>query len=507
VDTNQLLTALGNTLAISTLCSLIALPVGTVLAVLLSRSNVWGRSALWVAVGSQLAVPLYVIAAGWSAGFGIQGWLRSSTGGLWGWELFGTPLTVGAGSVLAVSVIHALASIPWVCLIVTGGLLWSHRGQEEMALLDGGSWQLWRFIILPKLRIWLLASCLWCSMPVLTEMVVSNLYQVPTLAEQIYLDASRGSIQPWTYLAASSLCMLPILLGGLLLRSLLPNWNAVIAGVAHYRSRTLDLSRWSIATTVGLSGLVLLLVGWPLLNLLVKAGWQPALDAQGRAVYGWSLMRLLLTAHEAFTLYSSELKWSALLAVASMALALSTAVACGLWCHPGWARSTITLLALAMIAVPGPLVGMMLIGMMNRSWPQGLGWLYDTTLTAPILAQQFRLFPMAWLFSLSILAMVATQVWQQAALDGLHRWQLARTVLWASTWRLWLTSALILMALSVGELSCSMLVLPPGVTTLSMRLFEMLHFGMRHQDSGLSGLLVALGWMVALVSWKTLRDR
>jgi iron(III) transport system permease protein len=507
VNTNQLLTALWNTLAVSALCSLIALPVGALLAVLLSRSNVWGRSGLWVALCSQLAVPLYVIAAGWSAGFGIQGWLRSSTGDLWGWELFGTPLTVGAGSVLAVSVIHALASIPWVCLIVTCGLVWAHRGQEEMALLDGGSWHLWRFIILPKMRIWLIASCLWCSMPILTEMVVTNLYQVPTLAEQIYLDVSRGTIHPWTYLTASCLCMLPIFLGGTWLHSKLPSWNLVIASVAHYRGRSLELAHRRFLTSAALCCVVLMLVGWPLLNLLIKAGWQPALDAQGRAAYGWSFVRLWLTAHEALTLYGSELKWSAVLATASTALALLTAATCGFLFRTGWARTAITLLALLMIAVPGPLVGMTLIGLMNRSWPPALGWLYDTTLTAPILAQQFRLFPMAWLFCSTILATISTQVRQQAALDGLHRLQFARTVLWASTWRLWLTSALILMALSVGELSCSMLVLPPGVTTLSMRLFEMLHFGMRHQDSGLSGLLVALGWLVAVVSWKTLKDR
>ncbi|MEZ6080106.1 MAG: hypothetical protein R3C56_31855 [Pirellulaceae bacterium] len=66
------------------------------------------------------------------------------------------------------------------------------------------------------------ASCLWCRVPVLTEMVVTNLYQVPTVAEQVYLDATQGSFSPWTYVASVWLCLLPILAVGIWLSRYAP---------------------------------------------------------------------------------------------------------------------------------------------------------------------------------------------------------------------------------------------------------------------------------------------
>lgn len=512
MNISELLSSIVNTLAVCTICVFIAVPIGGGLSLLLQRTNLFGRRWAWLAIGSQLAVPLYVFAGGWSAGFGLQGWMRWSGGKLFGSELFagwlfGTPLEVGAGSLLAVSAIHALAAIPWVCLIVSLGLVWAHRSQEEMAVLEGGTWHWLRFHVLTKLRIWLAASCLWCVIPVLTEMVVTNLYQVPTVAEQVYLDASRGSVSVWTYVAATTLCLLPIIVCGEYVRRRIPAWSDVIYSLAHHRGRERPLGRWRIIVSLGTWLIVALLVGWPMINLLIKAGWQPRSDAQGQTHYGWSSTRLLTTGQEALTQYVPELSWSALLAICSTTLALSTAATLSLWLTSNGTRTVVSVIALLMIAVPGPLVGMMIIALLNRSSPAWLGILYDTTLAAPTLAQQFRLFPLAWLLSQSIHRSISDRVWQQATLEGLSRAQFVIRVLWPQTWKLWITSALILAVVSIGELSCSILVLPPGVTTLSMRLFEMLHFGMRHQDSGLCGLLIVFGWLVSLISWKTLTER
>ena len=196
-----------------------------------------------------------------------------------------------------------------------------------------------------------------------------------------------------------------------------------------------------------------------------------------------------------------------MLALGSTAVALTAATVLNAVAGRGHLRTAVNLLALSMVAVPGPLVGILIIAVMNRDSPACLGYLYDNTLTAPILAQQFRLFPLAWLLSQAILAANSPRVWEQAAVDGLTRVQKLVRIIAPHTWQQWLVASLILVVMSIGELSCSILVLPPGVATLSMRMFEMLHFGMRHQDSGLCGLLLVLGWLVALLSWKTLKDR
>lgn len=497
----ELTTSITNTLQVIAICLAIALPVGCTLAIALNRTNVFGRRFAWIALGSQLSVPLYVFAGGWAAGFGMQGWATAL-----GWPLgFGLPQE-GYGPLVLVGVIHALASIPWVSLIVSLGLAWSHRGQEEQAILDGGITGLIANLLLPKLRIWLFAAAAYCMLPIMTEMVVSNLYQVPTVAEQVYLDASRGSISPVTYVASVLVCIAPVAVCFALLLSRGPSWREVIYSASHFRSPVVELRRMRFAVSSFVWACLALLVGLPIFSLVVKAGWLPSVDAAGRTAYGWSPERFATTVVESMTQFGSEYSWSITLGVCAAGTALLVA-----WflyaVLPKTARTAVGLCMLVVIAVPGPLVGMLVIWCLNRGEPEWLGMLYDQTIAAPVLAQQFRLLPLAWLLTVSIVASVSTSSWEQASLDGFGKWQTLRSVLWPQTGGLWIASGLLLFVLSVGELSCSILVLPPGVTTVSMRLFEMLHFGMRHQDSGICGVLILLGWAISLAFWNTLRDR
>src|SRR4030042_4786116 len=64
---------LWNTLFLSAATCAISLPLGVVLAWLLVRTDLPGRPAALVLFGVMLFVPLYVQAAAWQAGFGLQG--------------------------------------------------------------------------------------------------------------------------------------------------------------------------------------------------------------------------------------------------------------------------------------------------------------------------------------------------------------------------------------------------------------------------------------------------
>jgi len=500
---SELSTAVINTLAVCGLCVGLAVPLGTLLAICLLRTNVFGRKWGWLALSSQLAVPLYVFAGGWSAGFGFQGWLNLTA---WLGPHMLSNINGPSGSLLAVAAIHACASIPWVCLIISMGLLWSDRAQEEIASLEGGWWRVLRYVLIPKLRPWLLASCLWSVLPILTEMVVTNLYQVPTVAEQVYLDASRGEQQPLTTIAAVGLCLLPLTCLAWLVWRSFPNWDDVIRRFQNYQPIQLQLHRFRWPLSLLVWSVVGGLVALPIFNLLAKAGWQPRTVDSGLTSYGWSLSRFGTTVVESLTLFRSEFYWTSVLAIFSSSLAIVSASAL-LAITPQRSRKWVSLAMLFMIAVPGPLIGIFMIWLFNRSTPELLGRLYDTTLIAPVCAQQFRLLPLAWLLLQTVLASVSRQAWELAAVDELSVVQRWRYVLLPQTWSRGLAIVLLLGVMSIGELSSTILLLPPGVTTVSMRLFELLHFGMRHQDSGLCGLLLLLGWGVSFVFWKTLNDR
>ncbi|MDX1927341.1 MAG: ABC transporter permease subunit [Pirellulaceae bacterium] len=512
----ELSRAIGNSLLICLACIAVAVPIGTGLAVLLMRTNIYGRRALAIAIGSQLAVPLYVFAGSWNAGFGSQGW----------WPLAQVlAVKFDSAALFAVIFIHSVAAIPWVCLITWCGLMWSQRSLEESALSEAGNRAVLLRVILPGLQPWLLLSSFWVCVPILTEMVITNLYQVPTVAERVYLDASRGTISPLTYPVAVALCMLPVVSLALLLTRRLPPWSEMIARARQHspvvltwnstNSRVTEAESrsagtrggapyWRIILSLGCWSLLLLLVYLPIANLIVKAGWQPYIDADSVTRYGWSLGRFLVTLRESLTLFLPEFYWSAVLAVTAASVAILSAAGLVKLAGQGWLRWIVGGLMLALIGTPGALVGMLCISLMNRSEPAILGQMYDQTLAAPVLAQQFRLLPLAWLFVQGIVASIDQRSWELAKLEGLSRWQRIRTLVLPQTGSLWLVAWLILMLVSVGELSTTILVLPPGVTTLSMRLFEMLHFGMRHQDSGLCLVLVLLGWIAAFACWKTL---
>jgi iron(III) transport system permease protein len=494
----ELTPAVLNSLVVCLASIVLAVPVGTALAILLIRTDIVGKGWLWLAIGSQITTPLYVVAGSWNAGFGSQGW----------WPFSHVLTARGEYSpLIAVSFIHAVAAIPWVCAIISLGLMWTNRSLEESALVESGNTSvLWR-VLLPGLRPWLALSCMWCCIPVLTEMVISNLYQVPTVAEQVYLDASRGTVTPLTYPIAVAFCMLPILTVTMLISRRLPPWSEMVARASQHAPQTLLWRKRRLSVSLAAWCVVLGLVFLPIVNLKIKAGWQPYTDAENRTQYTWSLSRYFTTLTESLTLFTREFYWSTVLAIGSATTALLLAFTLQLCMRGRWQRSAVALAMLALIGTPGALVGTLMIFLLNRSQPALLGELFDRTLLAPILAQQFRLLPLAMLIVLGLSATIDRRSWELAEQEGLSIWQRFRTIVWPQTGSRWILAWLILAVLSVGELSSTILVLPPGVTTLSMRLFEMLHFGMRHQDSGLCLLLLAIGWGVSAIVLKTLTDR
>jgi iron(III) transport system permease protein len=504
-----------NTVLACGLCLLLAVPIGTLLAILLVRSDVWGRRLARIALVSQLAIPLYVFAGSWAAGIGLQGWMRidywlGPTGISWmqGWF----------GGCLAVSLIHAMASIPWVCLIISLGLIHCDRNEEETALLEGGWSALVMHVWLPRLRIWLWVACWWCALGLLTEMVVSNLYMFRTVAEMVYLDVSRDTVSPLTYIVAMLLCTLPILAVGVWLTRHLPSLKQVLAKPQHFHGRPIPLGRFRLPASLLLWSLLSVLVILPIINLVIKAGWTPRVADSSIQGHTWTARRFLQTAVESFSLFSNEFYWSIMLALASSVLAILVSASLYAMTSPYCCRQStihqesfsnsrrlIHLTMLLMVALPGPLVGKLLTFVLNR--PGWLGDIYYTTLTAPLLAQQFRLLPLAWLMMCGLVASVGQRSWELAQSDGLRGWQLVQTLLRPALGPKIVLGWGLLMLMSVGELSCSMGVLPPGVTTTSMRLFEILHFGMRHQDSGLCGLLILLSWTATALVWWASRRR
>src|SRR3954452_13053715 len=100
--------ALVNSAILAAGASAIALPTGTLLAVLLARYEVAGRRIAAACIILLLFLPLYVQLSGWDAALGKLGWLTLVRGSM------SDPFLSGMRGAI---VVHGVAAIPWVTLL------------------------------------------------------------------------------------------------------------------------------------------------------------------------------------------------------------------------------------------------------------------------------------------------------------------------------------------------------------------------------------------------------
>ena len=113
--------------------------------------------------------------------------------------------------------------------------------------------------------------------------------------------------------------------------------------------------------------------------------------------------------------------------------------------------------------------GLAVIWLLNRPDMPALIYLYDHPFAAPVMAMLVRALPLSLLLLAFGFSSVSSQRLEAAALDGagpaLRLWRIAlpeRIQVVAVAW-------LAAFAQAAGDLSCSILVLPPGTTTLQFR--------------------------------------
>jgi iron(III) transport system permease protein len=470
---------LGNTLILAAGCCAIALPCGLLLAVVLTRTDLPFRRVSSMTLLSLLFLPLYLQAAGWDAGFGRQGWFSLSHGNL------ATPVLSGWTAAIW---IHGVAAIPWVFLIVGLGLRYVESELEESAMLEssGGSvfWHVTLWRILPAVCV----AALWVTLTVATEMTVTDLYQVRTLAEEIYMLAPQFGANevelPWTSL------LLAVVL--LTLVALAATYRLAPSSDTSPRSAILfRLGRRRGPAVLAVLLAVSFLFGIPLINLLINAGMtlRPTDGVPARA---WDVTKAAqIVAHSPFA-FSAEFFWTILIGSVAGFVALTLGVPLAWFSCRNRLAATLTLtLSAVCLALPGPIVGLGIIWLLNRD-SDLLLWLYDRTILAPVLAMIVRALPLTVLISWYALRSVGSDVLDLAATEGAGSATRFNRIAVAQRGAALATAWMAAMALTMGDLSASILVVPPGVSTVSLRVFGLLHAGVDDQVAGLCLTAVAL---------------
>jgi iron(III) transport system permease protein len=477
----------------------IALPLGVLFGVAIAKIDLPGMRWLAGLLAGLLFVPLYVQAAAWNGALGTGGWVTQWRAG----ETYAAPWLVGWRGAIW---IHAIGAVPWIALLGAASLRTVERRLEEESRLDAGP-----LVVLGRVTVrrgsggfW--AGAAWVAIVCATEIAVTDLFQIRTFAEEIYTEATMGPLGalPGGLLRTDLAIGVAIIAAavGLALGLTLP-WLPAAASIAADRTwkwRPRPAVRRSIA--VGAWLLAGLLLAPPMASLVWKSG---VAVTQRNAGFerSWSLAKAATMAAQSPWEHRREWGWS--LAIGAMAMAATVVIGVlAAWHarqpHRGMMLTTAAAIA---IAVPAPLWGVWAIVVLNH--PADSIWspltcLYDRTLLAPAAVQTVRALPLVGLWLWSQLASVPTDLLDAARSEGAGQF--------AQLWRVALPMRLtavaaaagMALALAVGELSASLLILPPGVTTISVRIFQLLHYGVDDRVAALALSVFVAMTLLALLS-------
>jgi iron(III) transport system permease protein len=485
---------LSNTLLLISAVIAIALGLGTLLALLIARTDLPGRRLMLLVLATMLLVPLYLQAAGWMAGLGMQGWASLNLKApVWivGWR----------GAIW----VHGVAATAWAALVIAAGLRWSEGELEEQALLDASASTVLMRVTLRRAAPAMFVAALWIAVATAGEMTITDLFQIRTYAEELYTQIRLGA-QPGE-LTIAVLPGVALMAALLAMTSYLSRLMApAMPSVSLRPTAILPLGAWRWPATIAVSLLLLALLATPRANLIYKAGVLVQSDTSGFS-REWSIAKCLRIVADAPVRNAREFGWSFALGTLAASIAVAAALPLAWWASrpgiPAWLSRLVVAICLAM---PGPLIGLGIIWLMNRRNVPWLASLYDHSLAAPALALLVRVLPLTVLVLWYALRSLPSETFEAAELEGADAWtQLFRIALPQRLMAVGL-AWLVAFALCIGDLSATLLVAPPGVMTISNLLFDRLHGAQEDDVAGIALSLVLLFTALALVaSWLAAR--
>jgi iron(III) transport system permease protein len=443
---------------------LFALPLATLLAWLVTRTDLPGRRFWATMAALPLVFPSYVAALTFVAAYGPRGLVQHSLASL-GVERL-ADFAYGFSGAL---VVLTLYTYPYIFLLAVAALRSLDGSVEEASRSLGvGRWRTFFFAVLPQLYPALAAGALLVALYVLSDFGAVSIVRYNTFTLAIY-NAYRALFD--RTMAASLATVLVILTASFI--ALEAWWSRRLRPVQRGRGRPaklVPLGRWR---GVALAGVVLL----SLVNLWIPAG----------VLLYWAL-RALFVGNPL-----GEMGWSA---VSSLGVALPTAIVTVVLSLPIalWAVRSASIharvtqgLSYAGYALPGLVTGLALVFFTLRVVPM----LYQT-LVILIAAYVLRFLPEAVSASRAALAALAPSFEEAAKALGATRWRVLRTVTLPLIRPGLLAGGGLVFLTTMKELPATLILRPTGFETLATVIWSSASEGIYSQAAlpALSLLLV-----------------
>lgn len=443
---------LQNSLLFSGLTTALALVGGVAAALLLSGLSGTARLIGLSLAAGALALPPFVATNCWLDLFGQAG----------AWSAW---LPLNVYSLPAAAGVMALLLWPVSALLTFGA--WQKLDPalfEADPRLRGG--RLWRGLLLPAAAPALTQAAVLTFVLALNNFAVPAILQVRVFTAEIWLRFSTNLDYSGALAASVPVLAAPVLLLWLSRRDVAwPRWQAQLPAVVFRRS--LGPAWFGVATALALT-VAILAVALPLSRLASDPRtWTqlaPALAAGGNAV------------------------------AASASLAAVTAT---LVVAVGAATRHLPLggVAWLLFLVPGVLLGMALIWLLNRpplaAFYRGAG--------VVLLALGLRYLALGRQGALLAAQSVDRDLADAARLYGARGWRFFRLVLWPQAAPALAASWYLVYLLCLWDVETLVLILPPGWETLALRVFNLLHYGHNPQVNALCLVLLVLAVLPPLL--------
>ena len=459
-----------NSLLLASVVALMSTTIGTGLALWLTGNKTIQKfiSTIYLL---PLLIPPYIHALEWMAVAGNRQFLNQILALLPGMK----DITLSTYGFIPAAFVLTFALFPIVTLLIRRGLGAIQPELLEVGWLTDNSWQIWRRIVIPLIAPSIVASAGLIFVLVLVEYGVPSLLQYNVYIMEVYTSFSLYFDPVRAFATALPVILIAVIL---LTTSQLGLKNSPLQSRIEL-PRGLITNRWPLSARVFLS---LCAIFWvvastvPLIVLFVRGG-SPHLF------------------YDTFIFNFREIKLTIIVAAIAGLLTIVVAVPLAMALTRRMSRLWWLLFALP-LAIPAPLVGISMISIWNNSL---MDWAYDTWLIL-ILVQAARFLPFA-LFTASTgvrnIDPVLIEAAQLPNTGFLHRMTNVTIPVLAPTL---LMAWLVTFVFALGELGASLLVIPPGQSTLPITIYNLLHYGATDTVSAMSlNIVITAGIACAIL--------
>lgn len=491
-----------NTLCLGVLSAAISIPFAAVLANAASRKTLLGRLTLVLTLAFAM-VPIVFQVSCWDAAFGKLGWLTA--------KFTGTNQPI-VSAWFATIWIHAVALAPQIAVLFLVAILGGRRTHEEQALMDTTPSQVFWKVSLPRFFPVMGVALIWSIISCSKEIAVTDIYQIGTVAEQVYLGFSLGQFRsllgtgPATDLAADNTLSL-----GLQLSTIA--W-LVLSAITVFLSllRTQTNSTDFIPTTKqqaqnGVGKLIttlalLVLFGLPAWNLIARASFQ-VVRVNGQPTGLHSMDNFFFAIRRAVFDYSPQTYWSLIVGACCLVITLILSILfVGLAKQRRYARLLVLGSVAICFALPGPVIGTGLLKIytwIDSSW---IEFLYNRTVAPVIFADVIVCLPITILLLWFVTASSPSDAREHLSMEGAGEWRVFWQLGVVANWVPIVGISILCFIQAYGDLSASQMVLPPGVETVPRLTLGLMHAGVNEMTAALSIVNISVILLVSLVGWK-----